>query len=356
MENLLSILIHYILPAIPVFAILVIFHELGHFVAAKAVGIRVERFSLGFPPRLFGKKVGDTDYCISALPLGGYVKMAGMIDESMDNEGIKGEPDEFMSKSIWQRMLVIAAGPIFNILLTVFIITGMVYNGGVGVTVGPVVGAVGQNSPAETAGLLPGDRVVTIDGMPVESWEVLARTIHGAKEQPLLIEWERAGQMFQATITPQYDPVYDSAMIGIAPKTVAVPVDGFFQALGIGFSGTWNNASMILRSFGLMIGRKIGFRDNVAGPVKIVQIIGESARMGFSALLSITALISLSLGLINLFPIPALDGGHLLLLLGEAVKRKPISVKTRLVWQQVGMALLLALMFFVILNDFFSLI
>ncbi len=351
MHNLFTILSQYVLPAVPVFAFLVILHEFGHFILAKAVGIRVDTFSIGFPPRLFGKKIGDTDYCVSAIPLGGYVKMAGMIDESMDKEGIKGEPDEFMSKPIWQRMLVIAAGPLFNILLTVVLISVIVFHQGIGQAVGPVIGNLMENSPAAQAGLLPEDRIVRIDGQPIQSWEELSATIHQAKETPLLVEWERGNELMQATITPQYDQVQGYAVIGIQAKTVIVPVGGLWPALKFGFVGTWENAVLIVRSFGQLITGKLAFRENIAGPVGIVRIIGETARMGFIPILTLTAIISLSLGLINLFPIPALDGGHLLLLLGEGIKGKPFSVKVRLVWQQVGMALLLALMLFVIYND-----
>ena len=276
--------------------------------------------------------------------------MSGMIDESLDQEGLKGEPYEFMSKPIWKRMLIIAAGPIFNILLTVFIISGTVYHHGIGESVGPVIGAVSEDSPAARAGLLPDDRILTIDGVKIESWDEMAATIHDAKGRTLLLEWERKGQMMQAELSPEYDLVYDVSLIGGGAKTVPVPVNGVAEALQIGVVSTWNYSAMILRSFKLMIAQKIG-RENVAGPVRIVQIIGDSARMGVTALLSITAMISLSLGLINLFPIPALDGGHLLLLFVEAIKRKPISLKARLVWQQIGLALLLALMIFVVFND-----
>ena len=142
METLFSTLYSYLLPFVFVLGLLILAHEFGHFFLAKLSGIRVERFSIGFPPRLFGKKFGDTDYCVSAVPFGGYVKMSGMIDESMDRDSIKGEPYEFMSKPLWIRSLVIFAGPAFNVLLTIIIFSASYMITGIPETVGPIVGSV----------------------------------------------------------------------------------------------------------------------------------------------------------------------------------------------------------------------
>jgi regulator of sigma E protease len=341
----------YVLPFIAVLGVLILVHELGHFLAAKASGIRVERFSIGFPPRLIGKKIGDTDYCISALPLGGYVKMAGMIDETMDSEGVKGEPYEFMSKPLWIRAIVLFAGSFFNILLTVLVFTVSVFVTGVPEPVGPIVGRVMENMPAQAAGLQPGDKIVRIDNSPITSWDDLIRIIHASPDKPITVEWERDGAPMSAQITPKMDKMLGYGLVGIDAKTINVR-PGLFKGIGLGWESTWNLTRMMFRSFGMLFSGDVSVKEGLAGPVRIAQMTGETAKAGFGSLVMFMALLSLNLGIINLFPVPGLDGGHLLLLGVEAVIRKPISTKVRLVVQQIGMALLLALMFFVIFNDF----
>ncbi len=350
---LLTIMTTYVLPFILVLAVLVLVHELGHFLAAKASGIRVERFSIGFPPRLFGKKIGDTDYCVSAVPFGGYVKMSGMIDESMDAEGLKGEPYEFMSKSVWTRMFVLFAGPLANMLLTVFVFTVSVFVTGIPEPVGPIVGRVMDNMPAQAAGLQPGDKIIRIDDAPISTWDDLIKIIHSSPDKTITLEWERSGQAMSAQMTPKLDKMLGYGLVGIDAQTINVR-PGLFKGLMIGWQSTWNLTKMMFRSFGMLFRGDVSVREGLAGPVRIAQMTGDSAKSGFGSLMMFMALLSLNLGIINLFPIPALDGGHLALLGVEAIIRKPISTKVRLAFQQVGMALLLALMLFVIFNDFSS--
>ena len=348
---MLSLVTTYILPFIVVLGVLVLVHELGHFIAAKLSGIRVERFSIGFPPRLFGKKIGETDYCVSALPLGGYVKMSGMIDESMDTAGVKGEPWEFMSKPVWVRMIVLLAGPMANVLLTLLVFTVSVFVTGVPKPVGPIVGRVMENMPAQAAGLQPGDKIVRIDSKAISSWDDLIQIIHGSPEKTILIEWERDGQPMSAQIVPKLDKMLGYGLIGIDAKTVNIK-PGFFEGIGLGWQSSWNLTTMMFRSFGMLFSGDVSLKESLAGPVRIAQMTGETAKAGFGSLVMFMALLSLNLGIINLFPIPALDGGHLVLLAIEGVTRKPISTRVRLIAQQIGMALLLALMLFVIFNDF----
>ncbi len=354
MTQLGNIFTSYGLPFIFTIALLVLAHELGHFLLAKLVGIRVERFSIGFPPRLFGKRLGDTDYCISAIPLGGYVKMSGMIDESMDEGGIKGEPWEFMSKPLWARFLVIFAGPAFNILLAAIIYSSIFMISGMETTVEPnyaVVGDVLPGTPADSIGLQSGDRITKIDGKPVEMWDDLVKIVHASPQQPLLIEWERDGEVFSTTVTPMKDPIQEIGLIGIGPLTEVKHV-GLFKALWYGSVNTVYKTQMIFRSFGLLFSGQVPAKDALAGPLRIAEMTGQVAKGGFSALLAFAAILSINLGLLNLLPIPVLDGGHLVLLAIEGVTRKPISTKIKMVVQQIGMALLLALMVFVIINDF----
>lgn len=355
MEAVYHILYSYLLPTVFVLGLLVMVHELGHFSLAKLVGIRVERFSLGFPPRLFGKKLGDTDYCISAVPLGGYVKMSGMIDESMDSDNIKGEPYEFMSKPIWARFLVIFAGPAFNILLAMAIFAGNIFFTGISEPVGPIVGQVIENMPAQKIGLQKGDVIKSVNGQSVDSWDAMVALIHAAKDHPIKLEWVRNGETFSSEVTPKLDMIQNVGMIGISPET-HLRKAGAFEALGLGVSSGWNLTVLVGRSFGLLFTGKVPIKESLAGPVRIAKMAGDSAQSGFANLLMFAAFLSLNLGILNLLPIPVLDGGHLTFLAIEGVTRRPVSVKVKMAFQQIGMALLLALMVFVIFNDVTNLI
>ncbi len=347
----MHILTTYILPFLGVLGLLIIIHELGHFLAAKLSGIRVERFSVGFPPRLIGKKIGDTDYCISALPFGGYVKMSGMIDESMDEASIKGEPWEFMSKPVWVRMMVLFAGPLANILLALFIFTASVFYTGVAEPTGTTIGRVMENMPAQQIGLQAGDEIYRVDDRDISKWEELTAIIHSSAGKKLTIFWRRDGQNMSAEVIPQLDKVMNYGLIGIEPKTVLVR-PGILQGMALGFKSSWNLTRLMIKSFGKLFSGEVSLQEGLAGPLRIAQMTGDSAKSGFGSLLIFAALLSLNLGILNLLPIPVLDGGHLLLLTIEGIIRRPISTKVKMAVQQVGMALLLALMLFVLFNDF----
>jgi regulator of sigma E protease len=351
MHQILHILYAYLLPFIYVLGLLVFIHELGHFLLAKLVRIRVERFSLGFPPRLFGKKLGETDYCISAVPFGGYVKMSGMIDESMDSNAIKGEPWEFMSKPMWMRFLVILAGPVFNILLTVVIFAASIMITGIAVPGRPIIERVVPGMPAAEIGLQPGDVITSVDSQPITVWEDLVKIIHNSAGQQIQIEWERNGVKNSRIVIPELDKAQNVGLIGIEPVTTNRSA-GFFEAIAMGCKSTWNFTRMIGRSFYVLFSGQASFSESLAGPVKIAQMAGETAKSGFGSLMIFAAFLSLNLGLLNLLPFPVLDGGHLAMLTVEAIIRRPISVKLKLVIQQIGMAILLVLMLFVIVNDF----
>ena len=339
-------MLNSILSFIFVLGVLIFVHELGHFITAKLVGIRVERFSLGFPPRMIGKKIGDTDYCISWLPLGGYVKMAGMVDESMDTT-IRGEPWEFQSKPIWQRIIVISAGSFMNILTAVVIYAAISYFSGV---VNTRVGEVLPGKPAEALGLQAGDLITAIDGQPVDSWEELTKLIHTKPGVELQIEWKRGDQILQGRVVPELEPTQNIGLIGIAPAMEYRPV-GLFEALRNGVVTSYRVLTLIVQSLKSIIVGEVPFKEAIGGPLTIFQMTRESAKRGAGTLFTFMAFISLNLGLLNLLPFPVLDGGHLVFLLIEAVRRKPLSVKTRLVIQQIGMAFLLGLMVFVLFND-----
>ena len=332
-----------------VLGFLIFVHELGHFLAAKLVGIRVERFSLGFPPRMFGKKIGDTDYCISWIPLGGYVKMSGMVDESLDGE-ITGAPWEFQSKSLWQRFFVIIAGPAMNYLLAVFLFAAVIMTTGIGVPTGPIVGEVLPESPALAAGLQAGDRIVAINEQAVGSWDDVTREIHAMPEQTVALRLARGADTLLVQVTPRAEPGSRVGMIGIAPE-IRIEKAGPIAAIGAGFSRTIYLTRRVGEAIGMLISGAESVKESLAGPVGIAKMVGEAAKIGFIPLIAFVAFLSLQLGLLNVLPIPVLDGGHLVFLLLEGVMRRPLSIKIRMVFQQIGMAFLLALMAFIIFND-----
>ncbi len=340
-------MLHDILVFIPVLGLLVFVHELGHFLAAKWAGIRVERFSLGFPPRMIGKKIGDTDYCISWIPLGGYVKMAGMIDESMDTK-VEGQPWEFMSKPIWKRAIVIAAGPIMNVLLAIVFFALLFNHHGLIDNVS-VVGQVLPDRPAAAIGLQPGDRIVAINGTPTSTWQQLVEIIHASPEKEITLEWERQNEKMSATVTPLLDPESKVGQIGIGPSRRQ---PGFGESFVLAGGQCWFLTRMIGQFIGRLVTGQESVRDGLAGPVQIMKMAGQFAREGFAEVVNFTAVISLQLALLNILPIPALDGGHLVFLGFEAILRRPVSVRARVIVQQIGMALLLALMVFIVINDF----
>ncbi|RMF56380.1 MAG: RIP metalloprotease RseP, partial [Calditrichaeota bacterium] len=334
-----------------VLGLLIFVHEFGHFITAKMVGIRVERFSLGFPPRMIGKKIGDTDYCISWLPLGGYVKMAGMIDENLD-ANIKGEPYEFASKPVWQRSIVLSAGSVMNILTAIVIFTALTLANGVPRPEGALISEVIQGKPADVIGLKAGDVITSIDDQPIKTSEELTSIIHKHPGQQVTITWLRDGQEFHSPVVPEPQPETHIGLIGIRVGTkMHYEKAGLAESLSFGVSNSFTILKLTVQSLKLIITGQESFRDAVGGPIIIAKLAGESARLGFQSLLTFTAIISLNLGFFNLLPFPVLDGGHLVLLLLEGIRRKPIPVKTRLVIQKVGMAFLLALMVFILIND-----
>ncbi|HDL18094.1 MAG TPA: RIP metalloprotease RseP [Bacteroidetes bacterium] len=344
-----------ILATVFVLGVLVFIHEFGHFIAAKMVGIRVETFSIGYPPRLFGKKIGNTDYCISAIPFGGYVKMAGMIDESLDKEGLKGEPWEFQSKPVPHRMAAILAGPLMNYVLAIAIFAGLVMFHGIGEISGDRIGSVIPDFPATKAGIVPGDRIVAINGEKIDSWDEMTIIIHNLPNRNITLEWEHEGTILSDTMTTRAEKapidgdIREIGLVGIGPELTMKKV-GFFSAVGYGFDRTIYLTRLVYVSLKMLVSGQESLKS-IGGPVVIAKLAGESARSGFGSLLAFMAFLSLNLAFLNILPIPALDGGHLLFLLVEAVTRKPLSTKVRVVIQQVGMAILLALMVFVVIND-----
>ena len=421
--------------------ILVFIHELGHFLAAKMFGMRVERFSIGFPPRIWGFQKGDTDYCIGATPLGGYVKISGMIDESMDIEQLEQEPQpwEYRSKPVWQRMIVITAGVIFNMILAIFIFFGITYTNGkvvipadgvdgvyiaenslpyevgfrngdhivaingnraeyfndffapeeltkenivytvvrdgeeLDINVSPSfldrlqnegfigienilpakTSGVGLGSNAEKAGIQANDVFISANGKPVDYWLSVVDVIQNSGGEDILFEVERDGEIVEITVAA--DP--ETNTIGVAPP---VPTDinyeildyGLVESMAEGYNRTISMTTTTLQGFARMISGDISVRQNLGGVVQIATVTKRATDSGgWAGFWEITALLSITLAIINILPIPALDGGHLVFLIFEGITRREAPQKVKMALQQIGFFILLALIILVNGND-----
>lgn len=349
-----------ILSFIIVLGVIIFVHELGHFLAAKIVGIRVETFSLGFPPKMISKKIGDTEYVIAWVPLGGYVKMAGMVDESMDDKPLTGAPWEFMSKNFWQKTFVISAGVMMNFVLGIAVFFALTWMIGVAQVDKPVVGSVVPDYPASAAGIQVGDLILSINGDSIATWAQLTQIIHSNPGEEILMVWRRGEQLDSARIMPirkefsQGDSTFTLGLIGINPKPEFQKV-GFFRSVTRGFEITGFIITQSLKVVKMLILGQTSLND-VAGPVGIAQISGQTIRSGAVDFISLIAQVSVSIGLLNILPFPVLDGGHIVFIVIEAVLRRPISTKVKLNVQKVGLALILAFFLLVTYHDILRLI
>jgi len=339
-----------------VLSIVVFVHEFGHFAAAKLMGARVEAFSIGFG-KLFGIKKGETEYRIGYIPLGGYVKISGMVDEFMEGgDSITGEPWEFQSKSTLAKMFMISAGVIMNFILGFVIYTGVtMYEGQAQVDPSAIIGSVSKGYPAEEIGVKPGDRILSVNGQEASGWEGFADLVHAHPDDHINLRWLSGGDTLTALVTPKAeqttngDSVYTVGIIGVGPKVTYEAV-GPGQAIVLGAKSTWNIIDLSLKSVNMLIHGQASVKD-LTGPAGIVYLSGETARAGWVTFISFIAFISISIGFLNIMPFPVLDGGHLVYILIEAIIRRPISTKVKLVLQQVGIALLLILVLVVTYHD-----
>lgn len=338
-----------------VLGLLVFVHELGHFLAAKKAGVRVERFSLGFPPKMVGKKIGDTEYMISWLPLGGYVKLTG--ESSEEGEESK-EPFSLQVQPAWVKAVIFAAGPLMNFLLAFLLLWGVFYASGEAQWDKNkiVVGNVQKESPAEKVGLKAGDVILSLNGQRVTRFDSLAQTIFSMPGKAMDLVWLSGADTIRKSILTMKEKTYDEkgetifiGRIGIQQAFTKKPV-GFFTAGRQAARTTVAFTGQVVRFVKGLFTHEFSLKA-MGGPVFISKIAGEEARRGFSQLLLFAALLSVNLALLNLLPIPALDGGHLTLLAIEKAIRRPISLKTRTIVQQVGFGLLLLLIIFVTYND-----
>lgn len=313
-----------VLATIIVLGILIFVHELGHFLLAKLLRVRVETFSLGFPPKLIGKKIGDTEYRLSVLPLGGYVKLLG--ENPNDPVPPELEPYAFLGRPLWQRFLIVFAGPAFNLLFAAVALFFIFYFSGIPYLT-TEVGGVKADSPAAQAGIQPGDRVIKVLGQPVERWDQLSRKIRGWGEKTLTVTIQRGESTLDLELTPQrmetkdiFGGTVSAVIIGVsASETPALDPAGPGEALYASALYTFRLCWLTMQSVYKLIVREVPL-NSLGGPILIAQVAGKQARLWASHLLQFMAVLSVNLFLLNLLPIPVLDGGHLFFFLIEALR------------------------------------
>ena len=339
--------------------ILIFVHELGHFIVAKSLGIRILKFSLGFGPKVVGKKYGETEYLLSAFPLGGYVKMLG--EEPGEELDEADKHCAYNYQPIWKRFSVVFSGPFFNLCFAVLVFF-LVFMNGVPYLL-PEVGEITAGSPAAQQGIMKGDRIMTIDGKKIARWDEMTAIIHNQPGKDLSITVDRNGTLISLTVKPEKKVIKnlfgeDKAvgLIGITPSgKTEISREGLTGSLSLAFARTWDISVLTLVSIAKLIQRVIP-ADTIGGPILIFQMAGQQASQGVMNFFTFMAVISINLGILNLLPIPVLDGGHILFLGIEALRRKPLSEKVIMISQRIGLALLLMLMAFAFYNDIVRLI
>jgi regulator of sigma E protease len=351
--------LYYILPFVFVLGILISFHELGHFLVAKYFGVKVLKFSLGFGPKIAGKKIGETEYLVSIIPLGGYVKMLGENEDDDQIDGLTPEDEArtFNSQHVLKRMAIVGAGPLFNIFLALFIFCTFYAIAGNKVMT-PEIGQVRAESPADRAGLLKGDTIVAIGDRPIGEWEEIKEVVQSSDGHSLEMTVKRGERFITVNVVPEESVVSNifgeevkSALIGIVSagnlKTVRL---GPIAAVEEGLSKTWEVVELTILTIVKLFQRVIPIKT-IGGPILIGQMTGQLAQESLSYLFPFMAVISVNLGILNLLPVPILDGGLIFFLLLELVIGKPLSIRKREWAQKVGLFLLITLMVVVIYND-----
>lgn len=349
-----------ILPALIVLGILIIIHELGHFIACRISGVKVEKFSIGFGPEIFAWQGKETRYTLSLLPLGGFVKPAG---ESVSDTEAAGGPKagDYLAAPLFSKIFIVVAGVLMNYVLAFVLFVGIFMAGRPipGTTIATFV----DGYPAATSGLQKGDRITSVQAVQVETWNELMMALDKAPEGPLTVSVDRKGELQTVLITPKTEEVKDVfgssvklRRLGITPDAASSKFEkyGFVHSLKMAWDTVYFQATMTYKAVAYLVMGKLSMKT-LSGPIGIITMTGNAVDLGWTYLLQLAASLSISLAVINLLPIPALDGGHLVFLLVEGLIRRPVSLKVQERATQVGFYLLLGLMVFVIYNDIVNL-
>jgi len=342
------------LSAIILLGVIIFVHELGHFLAAKLMGVRVLKFSLGFGPKLISKKYGDTEYLISSIPFGGYVKMFGENsgEELLEEEKLRA----YTQQPVWKRFVIVFSGPLFNLLFAVVIFC-FIFLHGLPVLL-PEVGEVLPQSPAEKAGLMKEDTIVSIDNSQINQWDEMTKIIHNSAGRSLNLKIRRKDEISALSIVPEKKKVKDIfgqekevGLIGITPSgNTLMRKSSPAGAVANSIMRTWQISVLTVTAIVKLIQRVIPI-ETIGGPILIIQMAGEQASLGFLNFFLFMAIININLGILNLLPIPILDGGHIFFLGIEAIRGRPLNEKVIAAAQRVGLAVIILLMVFVLYND-----
>jgi regulator of sigma E protease len=351
-------LLVYTLAAVLVLGFLIFVHELGHFLVAKASGVRVLRFSLGFGPKIVGTRVGETEYVVSLVPLGGYVKMLGE-DDGEASEAV-ADSRSFAHQPLYKRFAIVFAGPFSNLASSwgCLVIVALFYGMLVPSTL-PSVGGLIHGLPGEKAGLLVNDLVLSVNGEKISTWDQLVEHTVGSKGNAMELKVKRGDAVVDVTVVPQTqatvnifgETVGEAYRIGIERGMDTEPVAAI-EAPWLAAKQVYFYSQLIVLSIVKMVQGKISAHE-LGGPITIARMAGERAQGGLKSLLEFMAFLGVNLGVLNLLPIPVLDGGHLFFFATEAVIRRPVQARVREVAQQVGLFLLVSLMLFAVYNDIY---
>ncbi|MFA6600825.1 MAG: RIP metalloprotease RseP [Candidatus Omnitrophota bacterium] len=344
-----------LVPALVVLGFLIIVHEFGHFLACRLNHIKVDKFSIGFGPEIFHWQGRETRYAISLLPLGGFVKPAGEIVSEL--EGGSPKAGDYLGATVWARMIVVVAGVAMNYLFAYVLFAALFLSGRP--VAGTVIGGFVEGYPAAVSGLAAGDRIVAVDASAVRTWKDLTDALDGSSGGGVRLTVARAGREIGMDVAVREENVQDVfghpakvRRIGIVPNPEAVEFErhGLPGALRAAWESTADLTVMTHKAIYYLILGKLSVK-NISGPIGIINMTGAAAHLGLPYVLQLMAILSISLAVINLLPVPALDGGHFLFLLVEAVTRRRVSLKVQEWLTQAGFILLLMLMAFILYND-----
>lgn len=353
----MTFFLYYLIPFMVVLGVLIFFHELGHFLLAKAFGVKVLKFSLGFGYKLVGKKWGETEYLISTVPLGGYVKLLGENEEDSEDLSPQEALRSFNHQHVLKRIAIVAAGPFFNLVLALFLFWGVYAISGTYVMT-TEVGQVREDSPADKAGIQKGDLIVAVQGTPTEDWAEIKNLIKDSAGRATVLTVQREGRLFNVSVVPEesveknlFGEEVKTALIGIVAAGKYRNVEmGPWEALKEGVRKTWEIIVLTFLTIVKLFQGVVSIKT-LGGPIMIGQLTGQVAQESISYLVPLLAVISINLGILNLLPVPILDGGMIVFLLLELVIGKPISLKKRDMAQKAGIFLLAALIVVVTIND-----